>query len=95
MGIAEIYRLYGMTYSMVQEWDSAEKALYKGIEICDEYENHLTAAEIYYELGTIKRKQKENEEALEHLNKAIEIYEILEINNEVEKIKAEVLLIAA
>jgi tetratricopeptide (TPR) repeat protein len=93
MGIAEAYKLYGIIYSRMQDWNSAGVSFQKGIQICETYENHLTKAEIYYELGSMR--QQEKKEVLVHLQKAVEIYEFLGIEKEVSKIKDEIRTLTA
>ena len=95
MGIAEAYKLYGVIYSSMNQWKSAETSFRKGIEVCEEYENHLTEAEIYYELGSMNRERKETEEALQHLKRAVEIYGTLGVDQEVSRIRDEIQKIAA
>jgi len=90
MGIAEVYKLYGTIYSNMQKWSSAESAFQRGIGICDEYENDLTKAEIYYELGLMRNKQSKKELALTDLQKSVEIYEKLGIHGEINKIRTEI-----
>jgi len=88
MGMAEAYKLYGVIYSGMQEWDSAETAFQKGLGICEEYNNRLTKAEILYERGLMKQRQDEKREAIDSMQGAIDAYESLGISKEIGKVKS-------
>ena len=90
MGEAEVHKLYGIVYSDLQQWDSAVIAFQKGIEICNEYDNHLTKAEILHELGSMIHRRDQKDEALRHLKKSLEIYKSMGIDEEASKIRDEI-----
>jgi hypothetical protein len=75
--------------------DSAKSSFQKGIEICDQCDNQLTKAAIYYEFGSISHKRYEEKKALDHMQKAVEIYEALGVDKEVRRIRNEIWAIAA
>ncbi len=95
LGMAEVLKLYGVIHSHMRQWDSAERSFRRGIRICEKYSNKLTKAEIHYELGSMNIRRHEKDGALCHLQKALEIYESLGIDNEVRKIQNEIRAIAA
>mgnify|MGYP002477277563 CR=1 FL=1 len=79
----------------MQEWDSAVSSFQKGIQVCEESNNQLTKAEIYYELGAMNRKRGEKKQASDYLQKALDIYGTLGIDKEMRKIKDEIREIVA
>jgi tetratricopeptide (TPR) repeat protein len=89
IGEAQAYKVYGMVYSKLQEWYSAAAAFKTGIEICTEYGNNLTKAEILYELGVMMHRGDEKEKAVQHLQQSLEIYESLGIDEEAARIRDE------
>ena len=55
----------------------------------------MTKAEIYYELGYMNRSRRKTDEALGHLQKALDTYKIMRIDKEVNRIREEIKIMAA
>lgn len=94
LGMAEAYKLYGIIYMAMQKWSSARESFQQGLVLCEESNNQLTKAEIYYELGALSNKEDERQEALSHMQEAVEIYETLGVEREAKKIRNEMQAIA-
>ncbi len=89
LGMAEAYKLYGIIYLHMQKWGFARESFQQGLELCEECDNQLTKAEIFYELGALSNKEEETKEALLHMREAVDIYETLGVEKEAQKIKNE------
>ncbi|MBD3184736.1 tetratricopeptide repeat protein [Candidatus Poribacteria bacterium] len=90
MGIAEVHKTYGMIYTQMKDWNSAEESFEKGLDICKKYDNLLTEAEIFFEKGMMNLERGDKMKALDYLRQAMESYKNLELDEEVSRIESKI-----
>jgi tetratricopeptide (TPR) repeat protein len=84
---AEGYRLYGMIYRRQQNFQSAEEAFRTSLEVSAECDYLPNIAEVYCEMGLMCKEEGMLREASDHFGKSREIFEELDITEEVQKVE--------
>ncbi len=79
---ADALKFYGMIYRETGKPHLAEIHLRQAIAVASKYTNHLTEAEARRELALVLRAQDRNKEALQSLNRALEIFSSLQAHQE-------------
>jgi class 3 adenylate cyclase/tetratricopeptide (TPR) repeat protein len=84
---AEGYKLYGMIYRRQRNFQSAKEAFHTSLEVSRECDYLPNMAEVYCEMGLTYKEEGTLPEALEHFGRSREIFEELDITEEVQKIE--------
>jgi tetratricopeptide (TPR) repeat protein len=87
-GIAETYKFLGCIYARRKKWQQAERVFQRSIQIFEECQNPLNAAEVRYEYGLMCIEQGRKEVAKWELNWALNIFSELQAISDVQKVKA-------
>jgi tetratricopeptide (TPR) repeat protein len=91
MMIAAAHRDYGIVYKLKNDWN---KSITSFTEAVDIYENQIKVpyyqAYTYFHFGLMFKERGDNQEATRHLNRALEMYDRLEMKKDSEKVKKEI-----
>jgi tetratricopeptide (TPR) repeat protein len=89
--IAQSYSSLGMTYLFFNEFDKAEEYLLRALEIRKKIfgEEHQRTARSYFRLGLCFEQTKRYPQSIEHYKSAIHIWNVLLMNDYMDKLEAE------
>jgi len=83
---AEGYKYYGVIYKCQQDYLSAKEAFLTSLKVSKECDHLPNMAEVHCEIGAMSREEGMLDEALEHFGKSREIFGILKIAEEVQRL---------
>ncbi|UCG70129.1 MAG: DUF2791 family P-loop domain-containing protein [Thermoplasmata archaeon] len=87
--LAMSYRVMGMILHKQKKWNESIKNFMESVELCRTSHLIVELGKTYYEFGLMWKEKGDTENAKEHLNKALEIYEKLNLEYYVEKVRKE------
>jgi tetratricopeptide (TPR) repeat protein len=87
LGEAETYKYMGALYSRIEKWELANTYFEQSIFLANKYKNPLLAAESHYEFGVMEKQRGDKKSAIEHLNKAMSLFQSLNAANDEAKVK--------
>jgi len=86
-GIAEIYRVYGLIYCELEEWDLAESFFKNSMSTHEESNSNLGMAEIHREMGQMYQKRQMYTEALKCFQQAHQSFQELGMSDEAQRVR--------
>ena len=86
--VARANRVFGGIYSKQQKWKESIANFQESIRIFEGIGMKKDLAESYYHFGLMWKAKGDVEEAKEHLEKAIQIFEKLKLDKRVDEVRA-------
>jgi len=89
LGLQACYKIFGIAYGLKTEWDKSIDNFNTCVEIGKETNVPYVQAEVHYYFGKMYKAKGEKKKAKEQLKKALKIFESLETEELVSKVKRE------
>jgi predicted ATPase len=89
LGIMACYKIFGMAYGLKEEWELAIDSFEKCVALGEETNVPYIQGEVHFYYGKMYKQKGDSEQAKEQLNSALKIFEGLETEEFITRIKDE------